>query len=82
MEVEISFYGNLSHLVGTRVKTVTVEGTAPTVAELRLAIAEQLPVVASYLEHTAVGSGVVLLADDDTLEPGARVSLLPPVTGG
>ena len=63
-------------------KTVTVAGSAPTVAELRLAIAEQLPLVAPYLEHTAIASGVVLLADDDTLEPGARISLLPPVSGG
>ena len=82
MDVEVSFYGHLAHVAGTRVKTVTVAGSAPSVAELRLAIAEQLPLVAPYLEHTAVGCGVVLLADDEPLEPGARVSLLPPVSGG
>lgn len=82
MDVEVRLYGNLSHLAGTRVTTVQVQGASPTVADLRLAIAEQLPVVAAHLQHAAVGSGVALLSEEAELQPGTPVSLLPPVSGG
>ena len=82
MEVEVAFYGILSHLAGQRVRTVTVAGAAPTVGDLRRSIAGQIPAVAPHLGQVAVGSGAVLLADGDTLEAGARISLLPPVSGG
>lgn len=82
MEVEVSFYGILSNLAGRRVRTVTVTGAAPTVGDLRRAIAGQVPAVAPHLGQVAVGSGTALLGDGDTLEEGARISLLPPVSGG
>ena len=82
MDVDVSFYGILSHLAGRRVRTVTVAGGAPTVGDLRRAIAGQFPALAPHMEQVAVESGAVLLADADTLEAGARISLLPPVSGG
>ena len=82
MEVEVCFYGSLAHLAGGRVRRVQVEGSAPTVSDLRAAIVVQLPAVARHLDHTAIGMGTELLSDDALLRPDAQISLLPPVSGG
>lgn len=82
MEVEVCFYGSLVRMAGGRVQTVRVNGTAPTVADLRAAIVAQIPDIERHLAHIAVGMGNELLNDDAILRPGAQISLLPPVSGG
>lgn len=82
MEVEVCFYGNLVRLAGGRTRRVRVDADNPKVADLRAAIEREVPEVASHLHHTAVGVGTELLPDDAPVLPGARVSLLPPVSGG
>jgi molybdopterin synthase catalytic subunit/molybdopterin converting factor small subunit len=82
MEVEVCFYGSLAHVAGGRIQTVWVEGSAPTVSDLREAIVGQMPDVERHLAHTAIGMGSELLSDDALLQPGAQISLLPPVSGG
>ena len=82
MDVEVCFYGNLAHLAGARVRIIRVEGSAPTVSDLREAVAREIPDVAQHLPHTAVGIDAELLSDDAPLRPDVQISLLPPVSGG
>ncbi len=82
MEVEVCFYGNLIHLAGGRVRTIRVDGTSPTVSDLRAAIAQEIPDMASHLRHTAVGMDSELLSDDAPIREDAQIALLPPVSGG
>jgi molybdopterin synthase catalytic subunit/molybdopterin converting factor small subunit len=82
MHIEVSFYGSLVRLAGGRTRTVQVEGEAPTVSDLRAALSREIPGIARHLPHVAVGMGTELLPDQAPLEPGAEVSLLPPVSGG
>jgi molybdopterin converting factor small subunit len=59
-----------------------VSGDPPTVADLRAAIARELPDVAPHLRHAAVGMGADLYSDEAILRTGEEISLLPPVSGG
>lgn len=82
MEVEVSFYGHLRRLAGTRRRTVVLPAQEATVGDLREAIRGQIPEVAPHLSHTSVGMGLEIFPDDAPLRPGVEVSLLPPVSGG
>lgn len=82
MEVLVSFYGNLTRLAGGRTRAVVVGGATPTVADLRVALAREIPGIAPQLARTAVGMDGELVRDDTRLHPGREVSLLPPVSGG
>lgn len=82
MEVEVCFYGTLVQPAGGRVRTITVAGDPPTVADLRVAIASELPQVAPHLPHAAVGMGPDIFPDEAVLRVGEEISVLPPVSGG
>jgi molybdopterin synthase catalytic subunit len=82
IEVRVSFYGNLTRLAGGRTRTIRVEGSSPTVADLRAAIARDVPEVAPHLSRVAIGLGTEIFGDDALLRLDREISLLPPVSGG
>jgi len=82
MEIEVTLYGGMSAAAGSRRCRVQVDGDPPRVSDLREALARSFPLLAPHLGKAAVGIGVELAADDVLLEPGAEISLLPPVSGG
>lgn len=82
MDVDVSFFGALRGVAGGRRRTISLPEGGATVSDLRRAVLAELPALEPYMEHTAVGVGTELLADDAWLDPGVSVSLLPPVSGG
>lgn len=63
--------------------------TAPalaSVADLKTRIAEALaprdPAVAGLVAHSALATDTLVLRDDETVEAGASLAILPPVSGG
>lgn len=52
------------------------------VADLRRALGERLPNLASFLRHCAVAVNDEYATDDAVLSTEDRVALLPPVSGG
>jgi molybdopterin synthase catalytic subunit len=82
IDIEVSFYGNLTRVVGARTRLIRVEGDPPTVGDLRDAVVREYPSLESQLAHVAIGMGSEIHADDAVLRPDAGISLLPPVSGG
>ena len=54
----------------------------PTVAELRLTLAENWPSLADLLPRCAVAVNHEYATDDQPLHPGDEVAIIPPVSGG
>ncbi len=82
MDVQVSLYGALVQPAGGRTRTVSVEGPAPTVGDLRAAIVRQIPALAGYMGQVAIGMGTELYPDEARLLPDREIALLPPVSGG
>lgn len=53
-----------------------------TAADLRRALAEQLPALADVLPHIRIAVNSSYAADSTVIPPGAEVALIPPVSGG
>ena len=87
-DIEVTLYGSLADVAGRRRCRIRVraEGArGPTVRELRAALVREVPALAPYLDHAAIGRGTELLPDDGILEShGAsdEIAVLPPVSGG
>jgi molybdopterin converting factor small subunit len=80
--VTISLYGSLARLAGSRERELEIQGSTPTVADLRSAIAREIPELADHVSHLAVGIGTEVVKDNAPLDPSLEISLLPPVSGG
>ena len=53
-----------------------------TVSDLRAAIGRHLPVLAPLMSHVMIAVNEEYAADDARVLPGARVAVIPPVSGG
>jgi molybdopterin converting factor subunit 1 len=53
-----------------------------TVADLKSALAETLPVLAPLLPNLRIAVDAEYVADDGPILPGAEVAVIPPVSGG
>ncbi len=53
-----------------------------TAADLRRALAEQVPSLADVLPHIRIAVNSSYAADSTVIPPGAEVALIPPVSGG
>jgi MoaE-MoaD fusion protein len=81
MRCEVRLLGGLSERAGAPHVDVEVpEGT--TVRRLRDAVGEQHPALAPLLGRVKVAVDLEVAAEDDEVQPGAEVALLPPVAGG
>jgi molybdopterin converting factor subunit 1 len=64
-------------------EAVEVELPEPlTVGNLRLALAEQHPSLASILPHARFAINSEYTADQSVIPPAAEIAIIPPVSGG
>ena len=82
MKLKISSYGRLGELIGREFSFEAAAANA--VGGLRLALAAAYPIAAADLLSPRVRVCVNdrMAGDEQPLEPGDEVALLPPVSGG
>ena len=78
--LRVAVFAGLAEAVGSR--TLEVQWSGGTVAELRDAAASSAPTAASLLARSAVVVDGRHAADSDPVAAGADVAILPPVSGG
>ena len=61
--------------------TITLSENA-TVGELRRALGEEYPSLRGLLEHSALAVDNSFVEENDPVNEGAEIALLPPVSGG
>lgn len=76
----IALFAGMADRVGAR--TIELPWKSGTVADLRRAIMASHPDVAALVARSAVASGARYVADDEPLQPGDDVAIIPPVSGG
>jgi len=80
--IHLTLFGPLASLTGSRTRTIELKEDRPTVATLRSALILECPELKDHLDHVAVAVETEIVQDSTPLEAEARVSLLPPVSGG
>lgn len=80
--VRVRFYGRLKERAETPVRTVELDGDAPTVGDLMARLRAGDAGLAADLEGVAVAVGDGLADAGRRLDDGDEVGLLPPVSGG
>lgn len=80
--IHLTFFGPLASLAGSRTRTIELKEDRPTVATLRSALLREVPELREHLAHVAVAVETEIVQDSTPLDAHARVSLLPPVSGG
>jgi molybdopterin converting factor small subunit len=81
MDFRITFYGVLRQRMGTSEEILHLE-LPGTVGDLRCRVAERFPSLSTGLASVAIAVNDEILPDSAPLTPGARIALLPPVSGG
>ena len=79
--IEVTHYGVLREVFGGRTQELAA-GEARNVKELLDGLAEKTPAFRSLRPSIAVAVEDRLVSEDHPLSVGARVALLPPVSGG
>lgn len=79
--MKVLFFARARDLAGESEATIELAAGA-TVAELRHALADRYPKLASLLERCAVAVDGELADADMPISPTAVIALLPPVSGG
>lgn len=81
MTVTVQLFARARDLAGTPTTAVTLPAGA-TVGQLRRALAQAHPSLATLLERSALAVNNEYAADQQILPANAEVALLPPVSGG
>jgi molybdopterin converting factor small subunit len=79
--LSIDLFGVLVRLAGERSVALSV-APGVTIAEALALLASQRPELATLLPNCACAIGDTVVPRTRALTPGARVALLPPVSGG
>ena len=78
MSVTVRLYAGVKERAG--MSELTVE--ADSIESLKAAIAAACPPIADHLAFCRFATSDEFVGEDTTLEPGATVDLIPPVSGG
>lgn len=78
--LRIAVFAGMAEKVGSR--AVELPWSGGTVAEARSLVAERHPTAAPLLARSTFAVGSRYVADDDPLEAGDDVAIIPPVSGG
>lgn len=81
MEIEVLLFASLRERRGAPTLTVTIEEGA-TVRQLREAVAESYPELAPGLSASRVAIDQEFSPEDQSIDPGSEIALIPPVSGG
>ena len=81
MTVTVLMFARARDLAGTDRAEVDITAGA-TAADLRRRLAELYPALSGLLARSAVAVGDEFVGENQPIPPGARVALLPPVSGG
>ncbi|WP_029420215.1 molybdenum cofactor biosynthesis protein [Alicyclobacillus macrosporangiidus] len=80
MTFTVHLFAGLAEIAGP---AVTVElGTPATAGEIRRALQQRLPELASDLEHALIAVNQQYANDDQVVSDGDEIALIPPVGGG
>ena len=77
MEVKVLFFGVLTDVAGTNIKTYR---DVKSIGDLKLRIQDDFPEVVHYNFRVSLNN--VLLENEPELKDGDEVALLPPFAGG
>ncbi len=81
MRVRVRLFAVAKQLAGTDEVTLEVpEGS--TLAKLRLALAAEVPAIASVLPHILFAAGSEYVTDDSLVPANGELACIPPVSGG
>ena len=81
MNVHVQFFSRLRDIAGVSEMELAVpEGTK--VAELLEILYSRTPPLRDWDKSILVGAGVEFVGRDYVLQPGDRISIMPPVQGG
>lgn len=81
MTVMVKLFANVRELIGSETIEIDLPDDA-TVAELRKAIAQQFPNVASLLARSALARNHDYALDTDAVTSTDELAVIPPVSGG
>ena len=81
MKITVQLFARARDLAGASAVTVEL-ATGARVRDLRRGLAEQHPALAILLERSALAVNDEFAEDTLSLVEGAKVALLPPVSGG
>jgi molybdopterin converting factor subunit 1 len=81
MIVTVRLFARAKDLAGSDSVTVELPAGAR-VADLRKSLEEKIPALAVLLKRSAVAVDSEFAGDEMILSQGARIALLPPVSGG
>jgi len=81
MQVTVQFHARAAELAGTR-EAVAEVAAAARCADVKRALAERFPGLAALVSSCVLATDREYLADGTAVEDGARLHLIPPVSGG
>lgn len=79
--VTLLYFAGVRDVTGRADEAVTLPAGA-TLEAARVYVAETYPVLAGSLDRVRLARNERFAADDEPLEAGDRVALIPPVSGG
>ena len=81
MNIHVQLFAVARQLAGREMVAVSVAEPA-TIGQLRRALGEQFPSLASVLPHVMFAVNAEYADDQSLIPPGAEVACIPPVSGG
>ena len=81
MTITVKLFAVAKQIAGCDTLQVELAGDA-TVAQLRQALAAQVPRLAGIVEHLTFAVNTQYAKDTTIIPPGAEVACIPPVSGG
>jgi len=82
MKVSVHYYAGAKDLAGCEQDTFELEPSSVPQAELRRAVSERHPQIASFLSRMRLAINGDFVGEDRSICDGDRVDVLPPVAGG
>jgi len=81
MNIHVQLFAVARQLAGRETVAISLSEPA-TVGQLRRALGEQFPVLASVLPHVMFAVNAEYADDQAVIPAGAQVACIPPVSGG
>lgn len=80
MEIELLFFGSIQDVIGKRTEKVTLNSSS-SIKEFRVFLEEKYPKLKT-LSQFSIAINMEYATDEQLIENGDMVALIPPVSGG